>query len=29
MAFVKKQLLELGVENEHIHYEIFGPHQDL
>ncbi|CAI87916.1 NO-inducible flavohemoprotein [Pseudoalteromonas translucida] len=29
MAFVKKQLLELGVNNGHIHYEIFGPHQDL
>jgi nitric oxide dioxygenase len=29
MAFVKKQLLELGVKNESIHYEVFGPHQDL
>lgn len=29
MVFVKKQLLALGVKNEHIHYEVFGPHQDL
>lgn len=29
MAFIKNQLLELGVKNEHIHYEVFGPHQDL
>jgi nitric oxide dioxygenase len=29
MAFVKSQLLALGVKNEHIHYEVFGPHQDL
>jgi nitric oxide dioxygenase len=29
MAFVKSQLMALGVKNEHIHYEVFGPHQDL
>ncbi|WP_024610312.1 NO-inducible flavohemoprotein [Pseudoalteromonas sp. TB64] len=29
MAFIKNQLLELGVKSENIHYEIFGPHQDL
>jgi len=29
MAFIKKQLLELGVKNEQIHYEVFGPHEDL
>ncbi|NMP81742.1 NO-inducible flavohemoprotein [Pseudoalteromonas arctica] len=29
MAFIKNQLLELGVKNEQIHYEVFGPHQDL
>ncbi len=29
MAFIKKQLLTLGVKNECIHYEVFGPHSDL
>ncbi|OOV88153.1 NO-inducible flavohemoprotein [Oceanospirillum linum] len=29
MAFIKKQLLELGVRSEQIHYEVFGPHADL
>jgi len=29
MAFIKNQLGELGVKSENIHYEIFGPHQDL
>lgn len=29
MAFIKNQLLELGVKNEQIHYEVFGPHEDL
>ncbi len=29
MAFIKKQLLELGVKSEQIHYEVFGPHEDL
>ena len=29
MAYVKNQLLDLGVKNEQINYEIFGPHQDL
>ena len=29
MAFIKNQLLELGVKNEQIHYEVFGPHQTL
>ena len=29
MAFIKNQLLELGVKNEQIHYEVFGPHQGL
>ena len=27
MLFVKRQLLELGVVDERIHYELFGPHQ--
>ena len=27
MLFVKQQLLELGVADERIHYELFGPHQ--
>lgn len=29
MAFIKKQLLELGVKEAQIHYEVFGPHSDL
>lgn len=29
MKFVKNQLLSLGVENQRIHYEAFGPHADL
>ncbi|GAA6185252.1 MULTISPECIES: NO-inducible flavohemoprotein [Aliiglaciecola] len=29
MAFIKTQLLDLGVDNSRIHYELFGPHQDL
>lgn len=29
MQFAKQQLLELGVNNERIHYEVFGPHKDL
>ncbi|MDR8525066.1 NO-inducible flavohemoprotein [Shewanella fidelis] len=29
MQFAKQQLLELGVSNERIHYEVFGPHSDL
>ena len=29
MAFVKKQLLELGVTSDRIHYEVFGPHAEL
>ena len=29
MAFIKKQLLELGVKDAQIHYEVFGPHSDL
>ncbi|BDX04811.1 NO-inducible flavohemoprotein [Planctobacterium marinum] len=29
MAFAKKQLLAQGVAQERIHYEVFGPHQDL
>jgi nitric oxide dioxygenase len=29
MAFIKNQLLELGVKKEQIHYEVFGPHEDL
>ncbi len=28
MRFAKNQLLTLGVENERIHYEVFGPHND-
>ncbi|MDX1321087.1 MAG: NO-inducible flavohemoprotein, partial [Oceanospirillum sp.] len=27
-AFVKKQLLELGVTSDRIHYEVFGPHAE-
>ena len=29
MQFMKEQLLNLGVSNECIHYEVFGPHQNL
>ncbi len=29
MMFVKQQLLTLGVEADRIHYELFGPHQDV
>lgn len=29
MALVKDQLLGLGVSESHIHYEVFGPHQQL
>ena len=29
MQFIKRQLLELGVDDTRIHYEVFGPHQDL
>ncbi|MBB6521890.1 NO-inducible flavohemoprotein [Pseudoteredinibacter isoporae] len=29
MAFVKQQLLDLGVEEERVHYEVFGPHESL
>lgn len=29
MAVIKQQLLAVGVADERIHYEIFGPHQDL
>ena len=29
MAYVKGQLLDLGVQSSNIHYEIFGPHQAL
>ena len=28
MQFAKQQLLELGVDQSRIHYEVFGPHQD-
>jgi len=28
MQFAKQQLLNLGVESDRIHYEVFGPHQD-
>ena len=27
MQFVARQLLEAGVANQHIHYEVFGPHK--
>ena len=27
MMFVKEQLLSLGVSEDRIHYEVFGPHQ--
>ncbi|MFM4648914.1 NO-inducible flavohemoprotein [Aeromonas bivalvium] len=29
MASIKRQLLALGVGDERLHYEVFGPHQDL
>ncbi|BAJ00652.1 NO-inducible flavohemoprotein [Shewanella violacea] len=29
MSFVKQQLIEIGVEDSRIHYEVFGPHADL
>jgi nitric oxide dioxygenase len=29
MAMIKEQLLSLGVASERIHYEVFGPHQQL
>ncbi|MEL0635333.1 NO-inducible flavohemoprotein [Marinomonas sp. TI.3.20] len=29
MMFVKQQLLTLGVEADRVHYELFGPHQDV
>lgn len=29
MQFVKKQLLALGIEDNRIHYEVFGPHESL
>ena len=29
MAAIKQQLLALGVDAARIHYEVFGPHQDL
>ena len=29
MQFAKQQLLELGVSDDRIHYEVFGPHSDL
>ncbi|ENM5761831.1 NO-inducible flavohemoprotein [Vibrio mimicus] len=29
MQYVVRQLLELGVEKERIHYEVFGPHAQL
>lgn len=29
MQFAAKQLVELGVKNENIHYECFGPHKVL
>jgi nitric oxide dioxygenase len=27
MQFAKQQLVTLGVENNSIHYEVFGPHE--
>ena len=27
MQFAKQQLVTLGVENDYIHYEVFGPHE--
>ncbi|SUG18974.1 flavohemoprotein [Salmonella enterica subsp. arizonae] len=29
MQFAAKQLISLGVNNENIHYECFGPHKVL
>lgn len=29
MHFIKKQLLDMGVGAERIHYEVFGPHSEL
>ncbi len=29
MRFAKQQLIELGVSDERIHYEVFGPHSEL
>lgn len=29
MQFAKQQLITLGVNNERIHYEVFGPHEKL
>lgn len=29
MQFAKRQLLALGVDSASIHYEVFGPHEDL
>ncbi|WP_299493078.1 NO-inducible flavohemoprotein [uncultured Shewanella sp.] len=29
MSFIKQQLLLLGVKQTQIHYEVFGPHEDL
>lgn len=29
MAAIKQQLLDLGVDTARIHYEVFGPHQDI
>lgn len=29
MRFAKQQLLELGVSDDRIHYEVFGPHSEL
>lgn len=29
MLSVKQQLVNVGVDNDRIHYELFGPHQDL
>jgi nitric oxide dioxygenase len=29
MAFVKSQLVQKGVKEAHIHYEVFGPHDEL
>ncbi|MBJ2137525.1 NO-inducible flavohemoprotein [Paraglaciecola chathamensis] len=29
MKFIKEQLIDLGVKEAQIHYEVFGPHSDL
>jgi len=29
MQFAKQQLLNLGANEENIHYEVFGPHATL